>query len=145
MDITLKVLQEMNRTRGQRWHRGGLENWSPLEWTGAMAGEGGEVSDAVLLFLSTALSKHTGEACNAAKKLKRVEGELDNHDLRNPMIRKVATPELAKEYRDLIAKECADTIMYAVLTIDRIGADAQEVIRRVFNEKSEEYGFPERL
>ncbi len=42
-------------------------------------------------------------------------------------------------------KEVADTILYAVLVAARVGVDLQQVLREVFNKKSEEYGFPERL
>lgn len=121
MTITLKQLQAINVQRGRQWHRAGLDNWS------------------------TTLAKHTGEACNAAKKLLRVEGEMANHDLRNPMVRKLASLRVANEYRTLVAKECADTILYAVLTMHAVGADAEDTIREVFNAKSEEYGFAERL
>ena len=55
--LTIRELQKISEKRTKRWHPGGLEEWSPLEWAGAMAGE-------------------AGEACNAAKKLKRLETGL---------------------------------------------------------------------
>lgn len=94
-----------------------MNDWNPLEWAGAMAGE-------------------AGEAANAAKKLKRMETGLSNIGERLTDI------EITRQH---VAKECADTIFYAIFLIQRVGYDAEETIRSVFNSKSEEYGFPERL
>src|SRR3954464_13889395 len=58
--LTIRFLQSINAKRAERWH--GLKSWSALEWAGAMAGE-------------------AGEACNAAKKLKRIEDEIANINL----------------------------------------------------------------
>ena len=45
-----------------------------------------------------------------------------------------------------VAKECADTILYALILMARVGViDPEHVIAEVFNRKSEEYGFPERV
>lgn len=42
------------------------------------------------------------------------------------------------------AKEVADTILYGLLLMARVGVNMpEEVLREVFNKKSEEYGFPE--
>lgn len=114
------------QARAVRWHvHGGLAEWSPLEWAGAMCGE-------------------AGEAANFAKKLKRVTSELANNDRRNPAW-EASTEELADKYRGEIAKEVADAIIYGLLLMAAVGANAEEVIRDVFNKKSEEYGFPERI
>ena len=117
--IDVRTLQATSEQRSNRWHKTGIQDWSPLEWAAAMAGE-------------------AGEACNAAKKLRRLEGDIANLDKR------LALGE-ADEYRRLIAEEAGDTIMYAVLLISRVGHDAEDIIRYVFNTKSQEYGFPERL
>lgn len=119
--MKLKTLTEANTARAKRWHApDGLEGWNALEWAGAMAGE-------------------AGEACNAAKKLRRVEQKIANINVAN---RHLPTESEAKR---AVAKECADTILYALLLIERVGVDAEEIIRDVFNAKSEEYGFPERV
>lgn len=95
--------------------------WSALEWAGAMAGE-------------------AGEACNAAKKLKRLEDGL------------ASINEPGRHFSDLesarvqVAQEIADTIIYGLLLAARVGVtDMEAVIRQVFNAKSEQYGFPEML
>lgn len=107
--------------RAKKWHPGGIEEWSALEWAGAMCGE-------------------AGEAANAAKKLKRVESKLQNI---NAPGRSLIDIEAA---RAQVGDEVADTILYGVLLMARVGiTDPEEVIRRVFNRKSEEYGFPERI
>jgi len=106
--------------RANRWHNGNMDEWSPLEWAGAMCGE-------------------AGECANAAKKLKRLEDGIASI---NEGARNIADVNLAKQ---AVAKEAADTILYAVLVAARVGIDLQQTIREVFNKKSEEYGFPERL
>lgn len=124
--ITLQEMQRINTARAKRWHPDGLEEWSPLEWAGAMCGE-------------------AGEAANYAKKLKRVESKIRNIDKRQSSPMAEVTNEMAEEYRDSIANEAADAIIYGILLISRVNRDAEETIRKVFNLKSEQYGFPERL
>lgn len=122
MSIKLSDIVKANITRSNRWHPGGLEEWSPLEWAGAMAGE-------------------AGEACNAAKKLKRVTTKLQHIDNN---YHSELTNEI-ESYKEQVAKEAADTILYALLLISAVGHDPEQVIAAVFNKKSEEYGFPERI
>lgn len=123
--MTFEELIEANVSRANRWHNEGINEWSPLEWGGAMAGE-------------------TGEACNAAKKLKRIETEIQHHDARM-FGSDVSKEHLAAMYRKKIGLEVADTIIYGLLMCVRVGVDPVECIREVFNKKSEEYGFPERI
>lgn len=111
----------MNVERCKKWHPGGIEEWSALEWAGAMAGE-------------------AGEAANAAKKLKRCESLLQNIYAPGRSIID------ADQARIAISEEVADTILYGLLLMARVGTnDPESVIRRVFNRKSEEYGFSERV
>ena len=119
--MQVNELYQANVTRAGRWHTGGMDEWSVLEWAAAMAGE-------------------AGEAANAAKKLKRLEcgiasiNEGDRH-----------FSDLAAARRE-VAKEAADTMIYALLLMARVGVeDPEEIIRSIFNRKSEEYGLPERL
>ena len=115
--ISIRKFQDLNKTRGERWHKGNLLQWSLLEWTGAMAGE-------------------AGEACNAAKKLRQLQLELPN---------KKAGLDISdiEHLRSEIAKEVADTIIYGMLILSALGVDAENTIQGVFNQKSSEYGFPE--
>jgi NTP pyrophosphatase (non-canonical NTP hydrolase) len=117
--LTIRFLQYINTKRAERWH--GLKSWSALEWAGAMAGE-------------------AGEACNAAKKLKRIEDEIANINLEDG--RSLTDRESASAK---IVDEIADTVIYGVLLAERVGMDLEEAIRSKFNRKSEEYGFPERI
>lgn len=119
--LTIRFLQYINATRAKRWHKGGIEDWSALEWAGAMAGE-------------------AGEACNAAKKLKRIEDDIANINLEDG--RSLTDRENASAK---IVDEIADTVIYGVLLAERVGMDLEEAIRMKFNKKSEEYGFPERI
>lgn len=116
--MNLTTFQRTNAARGERWHHGDLRQWSLLEWAGAMAGE-------------------AGEACNVAKKIRRIQLELPNREAGLS----VADSE-ALEAK--LAREVADTIIYGLLLMSALGKDASEVIADVFNQKSEEYGFPER-
>jgi hypothetical protein len=122
--ISLAKIQLTSVSRASRWHPGGLEDWTPLEWAGAMAGE-------------------AGEACNAAKKLKRVMDGITNINLEDG--RSITE---VKQGHLKVAMEVADTILYGVLLAARVGyvgEGFQNVLVEVFNRKSEEYGFPERL
>lgn len=121
--MTVRDLQNVSITRSNRWHKGGLTDWSALEWAGAMAGE-------------------AGEAANAAKKLRRIEDGIQNINL-----------EAGRSLVDLdkarlqVSKEVADTILYGLLLVARVGHtdDFETILAGVFNAKSEEYGFPERI
>lgn len=113
--------------RANRWHNGNMDEWSALEWAAAMCGE-------------------AGECANAAKKLKRLECTIksinDDFEDEKRHFTNVA------EAREAIGKEVADTILYAVLVAARVGyapSQVEGILRKVFNKKSEEYGFPERL
>ena len=119
--MTIQTLFSTNLLRCSRWHPDGLQDWTALEWAGAMAGE-------------------AGEACNAAKKLRRIETGALN---KNEGDRSLTDLEQA---RAAVAKETADAIIYGMLLMARVGVtDPEAVIREVFNQKSIEYGFPERL
>jgi len=119
--VEINQLFNTNVQRCKQWHPGGIEEWSALEWAGAMAGE-------------------AGEAANAAKKLKRVESHLQNI---NAPGRSLIDVDSAKQQ---VAEEVADTILYGLLLMARVGvADPEAIIRKVFNRKSEEYGFEERV
>jgi len=121
MSITLLDLQVVNAARARRWHPHGVSDWSPLEWAAAMAGE-------------------AGEACNAAKKLKRIDDGIAN--INHEPGRAITD---RKDACKKIGEEIADTIIYAVLLAEAVGIDIEMVVKAKFNQKSEEYGFPERL
>ena len=118
----INEIMRINVQRSQRWHgKDGINQWSPLEWAGAMAGE-------------------AGEACNAAKKLKRLQDEIPSINEGERHFNDIAN------VKHHIAKEVADTILYALLLVSRIGVtDFETILQEVYNKKSEEYGFPERI
>lgn len=117
MDVN--TIRDMSLKRAKRWH--GEDDWNLLEWAGAMCGE-------------------AGETANAAKKLRRIEQGI-------PSINKEPGRSLVDliPAREKVAHEAADTILYAVLVIAKSGVDLESILREVFNAKSEEYGFPERI
>ena len=117
-EMKIDAFQATNAARGRRWHQGDLSQWSLLEWCGAMAGE-------------------AGEACNVAKKLRRLDLSLQNRDAGQ-------TNADAGPLREKLADEIGDTMIYGLLILSNLGVNASDVIERVFDRKSVEYGFPER-
>lgn len=116
--MNLTEFQKLNAQRAEKWHHGDLNQWSLLEWMGAMCGE-------------------SGEAANVAKKIRRLELSLPNKEAginRNNL----------NELKDKCAREIADSIIYGLIGLSVLEVDASNLIAIVFNEKSEEYGFPER-
>ncbi len=94
-----------------------LESWSPAEWTNALAGE-------------------AGEAANVAKKMLRHRDKVagnqgDDTDL--------------ALLREKLGRERADVVSYADLCAARQGLDLAQLVRDVFNRKSEQIGSPARL
>lgn len=118
--LTFEQVSDTNLSRADRWHKNGIEEWSIADWAVAMAGEAGEV-------------------CNAVKKLRRIEDEIAN----------ISEPERQLSTRaEAIAKigeELADTYIYLDLLASRLAIDLPAVIVAKFNATSERYGFPERL
>jgi NTP pyrophosphatase (non-canonical NTP hydrolase) len=113
---TIQSISVINLRRARRWHRRGLQDWTLLEWAGAMAGE-------------------AGEAANAAKKVRRLQMRLRQR--RGPVDMAEAIGKLAKEI--------GDTYLYLDLLAARAGIDLREAIVDAFNGVSEREGFPERL
>jgi NTP pyrophosphatase (non-canonical NTP hydrolase) len=118
--LTFAAVTEANVARCDRWHKGGLSDWNVPDWAVAMAGEAGEV-------------------CNAVKKLRRVEDDIAN----------ISDPDRQLSTRaEAIAKigeEIADTFLYLNLLAVRLNLDLPTEVIKKFNATSERYGFPERL
>lgn len=121
--LTVGRLVEANKQRATHWHS--VDGWSPLEWAGAMCGE-------------------AGEAANVAKKMTRILQQVANKDARL-YGQNLTLDEQLELHRKEIGKEVADTVIYGILLCQRVGADFESSLREVFNKKSEEYGFPERI
>lgn len=140
--FTIRELQQMSIARSARWHAGGLTEWTSLEWTGAACGEGGETIGAAfeLIALVAKVSQHLGEAANAAKKFRRVELGMAN--INTEPGRSLTDFETA---RKAVLKELADAVIYSVLAAACVDGNLEDAVREVFNQKSVEYGFPERL
>lgn len=119
-NLTFAEVTEVNVTRCNRWHHGGINNWSPERWYTATSGELGEVG-------------------NALKKLFRVEDEIANINEPGREIDSRAAA-VAK-----IGEEIADTFLYLNLLATRLGIDLPTEVVKKFNATSERYGFPERL
>lgn len=118
--LTFLTLHEVNVQRCNRWHEGGVDDWSPSDWGVAMAGEAGEV-------------------CNAIKKLNRIRDSIKSINAPGREIQSTA------EAIDKIGEELADTVLYCDLLASRLRINLEKEIKRKFNKVSEEYNFPERL
>lgn len=81
-----------------------VTDWSPTDWACAMAGE-------------------MGEACNAVKKLRRFDHGTNTK--KDPQTIDDAVAE--------VAKELADTVIYADLLAARLGIDLEAAITEKFN------------
>lgn len=119
MIVSIELIQEINVARANRWHGGNFRQWSGLEWAGALCGE-------------------AGEAANIAKKLRRIELELEGNQYSDHLIEKTGLVPM-------LAHECADTFLYLVLLAARYDINLAEAVRERFNSKSTEMGFPERI
>ena len=84
-----------------------LHHWSPTDWACAMAGEAGEV-------------------CNAVKKLRRLADGTNT----------AKDPQNESDCLKAIGKELADTIIYCDLLAARLGLDLSFEIESKFNEVS---------
>lgn len=119
--LTFKKLAAVNYARCRRWHKSeDLSDWSISDWACAMAGEAGEI-------------------CNAVKKLRRLE---DNLLSKNAKGREIKSYEHAKKK---IGEEIADTVLYLNLLAIRLGLNLEEEVVKKFNSVSRKYKFPEKL
>ena len=102
--VTWSRLRELNVTRCETAFKHPINDWSPADWGIAMAGE-------------------AGEACDAIKKLRRLEdGNNTEKD-----------PQSEEEAKNAIAMELADMIIYADLLSARLGINLEDAIRTKFN------------
>jgi NTP pyrophosphatase (non-canonical NTP hydrolase) len=117
---THALYSAVSKTRAMRWHRGGLDEWSVTDWSNALAGE-------------------VGELCNAIKKYRRIEDRLQQHDGDTP------APKSYEDALKQIKKEIGDSYAYLDLLAQRFGLDLWECARDTFNAISEREGFPDRI
>lgn len=113
----LKVLRAASTSRRDDWHHD--MKWNVMEWGCAMAGE-------------------AGEACNVAKKIRRVQQGIQKR-------KEEGLPASLDILRAKLAEEIADTIIYLDLMAADQGIDLEEAVRKKFNQVSEEFGFPQRI
>lgn len=112
-DVTLMQLRAANHSRVEAWH--GIYDWSVMEWACAMAGE-------------------AGEACNVAKKIKRVQTNIAKNK-----------KEYHQPLNEMLAEECADVLIYLDLLCLRQGINLADAVRAKFNKVSRRYKFPQRI
>lgn len=116
-DLSFETLQKTNVQRAERWHPGGLDEWSVNDWLTAFGGE-------------------AGEALNKGKKHRRLLGGTQQHG---------NVPADLSEAEDQIMEELADTVIYAALVAARLRRSLAKAVIEKFNAISVREGFPERL
>lgn len=114
-NLDFKSFRDVNLSRANKWHNGSIFEWSVSDWACAMAGEAGEV-------------------CDAIKKLRRVEDGITGQN----------RGTIENAYKE-IGKELADTVIYCDLVAARVGLDLGKCVQEKFNEVSVKFGFEERL
>lgn len=110
----------INRARAERWHRTGIEEWSHSDWATALAGE-------------------VGEVCNAVKKFNRLRDSIPAGDGDTPQ------PDTVVAATKAVAKEIGDVYAYLDLLAQRFGLDTFTCIRETFNQISVREKMPERI
>lgn len=114
-ELTLEHICRVNRTRCEAWHKG-EEPWTPERWVTAIVGELGEMAN------------------NVKKDFRARDGSIG-----------ILKGETLESLHEEIEKEWADTMLYMLLFADYNNINPSESIRKVFNAKSEQLGFEERL
>lgn len=115
MSKTLQEIADISWQRALKWHEDD-KPWTTERWITAIVGE-------------------LGEMANISKKLFRA------NDGAVGILKGETIEALEREER----KEWADTMLYMLLLGSSKGWDMEEALREVFNAKSEQLGFAERL
>lgn len=115
--LTFTHFSQQNAARAARWH-GAAHPWSTSDWGVAMAGEAGEV-------------------CDAIKKMNRIRDGFTSNNPRQPK-----TMEQAKQD---ILMEIGGTIAYLDLLAQHLGSSLGECARMEFNSVSARENLPERV
>lgn len=118
--LTFERFETVNAQRLARWHDGDIDDWTLGDWGNALAGE-------------------AGEACNAIKKLRRMESGLvgTNKTHNNFASREEAVAA--------IGMELADTVTYCACIAKKLGISLGDFVALKFNIVSDRYGFEEKL
>lgn len=98
---------------------GGHQNWMPDSWTNAICGE-------------------AGEAANKAKKFSKRTEDFENVGAYEIFCKMAEGQELLRG----IAVELADTIIYAMIAIQKFGFNPAEILTTTFNTVSERENMP---
>lgn len=114
-DLSLLHVRQTNVARSKAWHQE-AEAWTVADWAMAMAGEAGEV-------------------CNAVKKLRRLQSGIKARK----------GPKTIAEAKREIAKEIADTLFYLDLLANHLKISLPKALVDKFNEISKREGFRHRL
>lgn len=134
--LTFDSLRKMSKARSDAWGGMGL-SWSKADWSNAMAGESGELDEAVLDLVMITLSKSAkvGQIANAVKKLRRHETNISQS--KGP-----TTPEAALAR---IKAEIGDVATYLDLLATHCGLRLEDCVRDTYNAVSERENFPHRI
>jgi len=108
-----------NMERCGMWHqKGGLTDWSPLEWAAAMTEEAGELMEAVVQLVITA-----SRVAGFIKKMRRLESGINASN----------NSATVHEARDKVRKELGDLYLYADLVAQSLGLEMEDCVVYAFN------------
>lgn len=109
-----------------------IDEWTPWDWSNAMAGEVGEACAEGLTLLA-ALSASSGKVCNLTKKMARIwPGNQFQQSFNKP------EDERIEELRERMALELGDVVLYAELLAQRVGKTLEWCVTEAFNRKSDQ-------
>jgi NTP pyrophosphatase (non-canonical NTP hydrolase) len=136
--LTYAQVQQANAARCARWHPGYPhdDTWTIADWSNAVAGEAGELAEAILDLALGGLhvASLTGRLANDVKKLRRYETGTNT-----------AVDKPREVLERAIEDEAADVALYLDLLATRLGFNLATAMARKFNEVSARQDFPERL
>jgi NTP pyrophosphatase (non-canonical NTP hydrolase) len=132
---TLKFIGEMFDSRNKAWL--GEAPWTKADWSNAMVGEGGEVTEAVLdlVVMVAQSSAKAGSIANAIKKVRRHETAVSQSK----------GPKTIEAALENVKNEIGDQFTYLAMLADKCGLDFYSCVRDTFNRVSIREGFSERL
>jgi NTP pyrophosphatase (non-canonical NTP hydrolase) len=119
---TFLEVSKVNKARQVHWHKGDAadDGWTLSDWSNAVAGE-------------------TGEVCNAVKKYRRVQTQVKNISEEGRQINNL------DDLKAKVGEEIADVYIYLDLLAQELGLNIEEEIVKKFNATSDKYGFPDKL
>lgn len=135
--LTFNEVSRVNLARCLHWHKGDFKSWNAADWSNALNGEGGELTEAILdlLIIQSTVNSRLGIIANGVKKLRRFD---DN-------VAQVTGPKSIEEALAIVKKEIGDVYIYLDILAQYLGFSTEDAIRETFNRVSERESLPYKL